>query len=250
MFITLCNVATCVAGASDTDLTAQVDPQVTVQNSHYLLNEDMKLLAAYVMGGNVTRAKLDSPKLRALYLPFLVPVDRVTTPADEANVLDFTGFELILRAGEEIRFLASNDAGADEKNYVISFFGSGNRNVPTGPIFTMRTTATITTVADTWTLGSLTFDQTLPSGRYSIVGAMVHGTGLIAARFVLPLTNKRPGVVCAQTAGQTSTSIFRRGRMGEFGQFHNTALPSIEVLKGSAAATSVVAYLDLVRLGD
>lgn len=249
MFLTLCNVSTCTAGASDVDLAAQVDPQVTVQNSHYLLSEDMKLLAAYVMGGNVTRAKLDSPKLRAMYLPFIVPVDRVTTPADEANVLDFSDAELVLRAGEELRFLASNDAGADEKNYVISFFGPRRAPIQNGPVYTMRCTATITTVTDTWTLGSLTFDQTLPSGRYSVVGLHVHGTGLIAARLVFPLSNKRPGCVCAQTAGQSTKALFRRGKMGEFGQFSNTALPSIEVLKGSAASTAVVAYLDLIYLG-
>lgn len=249
MYSLLANVAAVTAAQVDADITAIQDPQITLSNSHYLLPEDRLLMGVYGMGANITQLKIDSPALRSMYLPYVRPLDRIAAPADEPNIALFTGYELTLRKAEEVKFLTTNDAGAGETHVVLSMVGDGRTQLMSGPIFTMKVTATITTVSGAWTSGSLTLDQSLPAGRYSVVGMDCFGTGLIAARLIFPSQVSRPGVVCCQNAGQNTGQIFRRGNMGEFGQFQNTSIPSIEVLKLSAASTAVTAYLDLIYLG-
>lgn len=249
MFMLLAAGKECTAGVTDADLTALSDPQVTIQNNHFLLPNDYSLIAAYAFGTTISALKIDSPSLRSMYLPFIRPLDRTLLPADEPNVCDFGDFALTLRRGEEVKLLASNAGGADEKNYCLLWLGDGRRTIQTGPIYTMRATSTITTVADTWTQGNLTFDQTLPAGRYSIVGMEVAGTALLAGRLILPGYFHRPGVVASQTLGQNSGKLFRAGGLGEYGDFANTAMPSVEVLKGSAASTAVTVHLDLIYKG-
>jgi hypothetical protein len=249
MYRTLASVATVTAGSSRHEIAAISDPQVTVQKSRHVLPQDEFLLAVYGAGTTISSLKLEMPSLRGMFNPFIFPLDRLILPADEPNICDFEGFEHRIKAAEEISWFTANGAGADEAHYVVSFFGDNRRNVTPGPVFTMQATSTITTVANTWTSGSLTFDQSLPAGRYSIVGMHAFGTGLIAARLILPGSSHRPGCVAGQTAGNSGHKMFRMGRMGELGQFRNVSLPSLDVLKTTAASTACTVLLDLVYLG-
>jgi hypothetical protein len=249
MLMTLANTVNATAAATAMEVTAVDDPQVTKTNSRHLLPQDLFLYAVYGAGTTIDSLKLDMPSLRSMFNPFIFPLDRLILPADEPNICDFSGFEHRLKAAEEIKYLTANSAGAAEQHYVISFLGDGRRNVTPGPCFTIQATATITTVANTWTSGALTFDQTLPAGRYSVIGMHAFGTGLISARLILPGQHNRPGCIAGQTAGNSGHKMFRMGRMGEYGTFRNTSLPALDVLKGSAAATSCTVLLDLVYLG-
>src|SRR5262249_15503135 len=145
--------------------------------------------------------------------------------------------------------ISNNLGAATEQEYCFVWLGDRMRNVPTGQVFTMRTTVTITTVANGWASGQLTFDQTLPSGRYSIVGLDVIGATLIAGRLILPGYAHRPGVIAGVDMGKFAGPIFRYGNMGEYGQFVNTALPQLEVFANAAGSQAIEAYLDLVKLG-
>lgn len=238
------------AGDTDNDLTALADPQVTQQNSHHLLNRDSLLLAAYGLGTSMTTVRMETPKLREFINPNICPVDRAAVPPDEPNVCFYSDYELMLRAGEEISVKASNNLGAaTEQATVIIWTGDRPASPSPASIYTLRCTYSITGILNGFASGSLTFTQTLPTGRYEVVGMHAFGTALVAARLILPGFSHRPGVVAGATAGLNTSRGFRKGQMGVFGEFTNVALPAVEIFTNAAGASTGDVYLDLIQRG-
>lgn len=238
------------AGDTDNDITAVSDPQLTQQNSHHLPNKDTLLLGAYVLETSVTRVRIETPKLRELYNPYIRPLERAAAPPNRANFASFEGYELNLRGGEEIVVKASNNLGAaTEQCTVVLWIGDRPSSVGNAPIYTMRTTYSITGVANGFASGNLTFDQTLPSGSYDIVGMSVFGTNMVAGRLILPGYSHRPGVIGGADAGKFMGDHFRMGNMGVFGTFTNVALPQLEIFTSAAGASTGDCYLDLIYRG-
>lgn len=250
MFMTLVYTEVVSAGDTDNDITALADPQLTQQNNHHLPNRDTQLLAAYALGTSMTAVRIETPKLREMINPNIAPVDRAAVPPDEPNVLMFKDYELNLRAAEEIVVKASNNLGAaTEQATVILWLGDSPGNPSPSPIYTLRCTYSITGVLNGFASGNLTFTQTLPTGRYEVVGMHAFGTALVMARLILPGFSHRPGVVAGANAGLNTSRFFRNGNMGVFGEFTNVALPQLEIFTNAAGASTGDVYLDLIPRG-
>jgi len=129
----------------------------------------------------------------------------------------------------------------------LALFCDGPLAPVTGEIFTVRATSSTTLTAYQWTNGALTFAQSLPKGRYAVVGMRALSAGLIAARLVIPGYAWRPGCIGYDAENDTEDDVFRGGRMGVWGEFDHDLPPTVDFLSISAD-TSEVVYLDLIKI--
>lgn len=235
---------------TDNDLTAIADPSMSQQNSHFVLPKTMQLMAAYVMGVGVHSPKIQSPSLRRIAVPSIYPSVRASAVPTDPNIADYRANPLNIPALEEIQVLASNDDAGTQRCWAGLFLADGAQPVQGGSdIFTVRCTAAITCVANTWVSGNLTFGQSLPVGTYAIVGMFAQSATGIFARLIFPGgTIYRPGVMCVTAIGNRQPFAGRKAPMGVLGTFQSTALPQLDVLASSTDSAQVV-YLDLVKIG-
>jgi len=141
---------------------------------------------------------------------------------------------------------AEDGAGAQISN-ALAWLSDGPIAPVTGIMRTVRTTCAITLTAYAWSNGALTFDQTLPAGRYQIVGMRAESTGLIAARLVTPASPWRPGVIGFDAESDVEPDRFRYGRCGVFSEFDHDAPPTVDFLSVSADTAETV-HLDLIKI--
>lgn len=204
--------------------------------------------ALYVVGANVTRARLVAPSLLSIAYPEIAPFDRLAEPNSPQAVLDMFDSPLELRSGEQFSIEAAEDAvGASRENALI-FFVEGPADPVQGEIITLRFTNADTLTAFAWTNGALTRTDGLPAGRFDIVGMRAESAGLIAARLVLRGEGGgtyRPGVIGLDAAGDLDYRRFRRGATGVWGSFDNLTTPTVDFFSASAD-TSQVVWLDVI----
>lgn len=235
------------AGATDFDLPAIAEAPSTIQNGHFIFQRDVKIVGAYALGVALTRAKIQTPRLRALSNPYIRPIERSAAVPNRPLFADMTQAPLFLGAIDETAALVSNDAGAGTTISVFLWVDDGATPHPVGQTFSARATLSGAGVAGTWTQHTMVLEQTLPAGRYSVVGMVVISTLAAVARLVFPGQIWRPGVINAVLTGNYIGDYFHRGYMGELGQFESTAQPAIEMFSLGAAAPSEV-YLDLIKV--
>ena len=144
-------------------------------------------------------------------------------------------------------YLVAETASGAEQEYGLVWLTDGPAQPVTGEIFTVRSTNASTLTAAAWTNGALTFSQTLPKGRYRVVGMRAQSAGLVAARLVFIGYPWRPGVVGTDSAGDAAPDIFRAGRLGSWGEFDHNTPPSVDFLSVSAD-TSQIVHLDLQKV--
>lgn len=238
------------AGATDADIAALIDPQFTITNNHILMPMDSKLELAYVFGASVIRAQMVTPKFRSVVIPFVRPIERAATPPQLPNVSRMGGYWPIIPTNEELQFLVSNNLGAaTEQENVVVWLSDGRNDTPVGPVYPLRFTSTITLVANAFASGSITLAQTLPSGRYAIVGASGFCTNGAIARFILPGYQWRPGFLVGQNAGIFMGEWFQAGSLGNWGEFVNTSVPSVEVFGTANGAQTLDGYMYIIKIG-
>lgn len=200
-------------------------------------------------GGASTTAQLQSPSLRETFFPDLNPKPIAATAGTLPTIFELFDNPVPLVVNEGLNYFddASSAATAGQHGAVV-FLSDGSRTpVVKSKIFTMRATATITLVKSTWVNGALTFGQTLPVGKYDVVGLRAEGTGLLAARinFIGPSAVTRPGCPAQATSQVSDVIAFRMGRLGVWGTFDSTTPPSIDCL--GVTGTTQVFYFDLVQ---
>ena len=195
-----------------------------------------------------TRLQLQSPSLRLVVLPDISPVALATSPADHDAVHLFGGSPIPLATNEGLEALALADPVAPEQQSIVAFISDGVIAPVSGQIFTLRATAAINGAVGSWASGALTFDQTLPVGRYQIVGTRVEGAGVVAFRYIGIGAINRPGGIALPDAVSREHPAFRRGGWGVWMEFDSTTPPSLEILSGAASAAQVV-YIDIVKVG-
>lgn len=230
------------------DQTMPVD-----SGSHPLFPFAMQDVWFWAGGATLSRVRINAPKFRTVNRPMIRPIEQAANPSSRPIIDEKWRHPIMYNATEPIAMLFSN--GAAETDWVLATFGDGNRNAPPGDLYTARFTSTYTQVANAWTAApNIVFDDTLPTGQYSIVGVDSFAAGGIGLRLVflgppLPATpaNVRPGIPLPTANGSQSTRYTRRGYLGEFGRFVNTALPTIETLM-TAATTNPEGYVDLVKV--
>lgn len=224
------------------------DQHITIDGDDILVpNFASNLMGYYAIGADLTQAQLSSPSLRAKNLIDIAPFDATAEPEEPSAVHIFPDRAVALVSGEGLRFLAAEDGAGAARQTGFAWLMDQIDAAPGGEVRTVRAQATQTLVANVWTLGTITFDQQLEAGRYAIIGFRAEAAGLVAARLVIPGSAFRPGVVGYDAVNDTENQMFRRGMLGNWGEFEHTFPPQVEFLSVSADTTEVL-YLDLVKV--
>jgi len=248
MYHLACYTASAPASSSNLDIPGVNDNVLTLSNNHYILTQSAKLKAAYVQADTLTRARINTPKLRATSLPYFEPVSVSLLPGNLPHVAMYGNNQLTLDPIDEIAIEASTDATAGSHRVIAGIFLSlSDTPVPTGPSFTIRATSTIPATTLQWSSGPLTFDQVLPAGRYAVVGLRVIGADLVFGRLIFPGGTYRPGTVASANESESDGNLVRQGSFGLLGEFDSVAQPQLEVFAfGSNSAQT--AFIDIIRI--
>jgi hypothetical protein len=231
------------------NVAAMADQTLQVQADDLIVPDDLPFLMGYYgVGPNLTRAQLTSPSLRSTWAEEIKPVDVAAVPSSP-YAFHFLGDAAIpLIPDEALNALAAEDnAAAARATIMIWLCDQVPQPLVGHEIRSVRVTGSFTAAANAWTNGSLTFADTLPAGRYGLCGARMESTNLQGFRFVFKGGMYRPGAIGVQAASDLEDPIFRRGRLGMWGEFQHNTPPSIDVL-ANAADAAFSGILDLVYL--
>lgn len=243
-------------------ITALPDQHVTVSGDDIAVPELNQILGALAMSANMAQAQLSSPSLRRMFLedlalvlgdsslPVMQAVDEGGTATYEIHrgvgFNDFSRAPIVLERSEKLNALVNNGGNAED-NVVLVWLCDGIPTPRMGGIRTVRATMTGITATYAWTNQAITLSQTLPSGRYALVGAVAKANNLIASRFVFVGGSWRPGMLGKGNLSDKRPSIFRRGQLGVWGEFEFDQLPTVDLL-ASGATGAVELYLDLLQI--
>lgn len=243
--------ATTGAAVTNSALTPINDGVLTVSGTSFIFPAEAQMPWAFGTAVLLGNLRLNTPSLREVGLPSLVPVNTSATVPSPANIVDLTAAPIKLPKVDGVGVDATDSQAAGEFICAVIALQFKRKPVPPGLIYRLRGTAAITSVQGSWVSGAITLDQSLPQGIYSVVGLDVVGANLIAARLVFAGAGWRPGVICRNADGSKELEIQQQYAMGEFGRFENVNLPNLEVLRGAGGAnTAQVVYLDVIRVGD
>lgn len=227
------------------------DPYFTqVNTTQYTHRDSKRIVRTYIRAADASIALIVSPFLRLIGPPNIQPIQTSAAPSDLPPINKFDGSALTLPALDPIELQVSRaGAGADVVQGLLWMADSPPQKIDR-PCFPIRATAAITlTTTGSWVAGSITLPQSLPTGKYRVLGMSAQGTGLFAARLVFPDNQERPGVLAQQAAGEFDHEWFRRGAFGEYGVFDSVSPPSLECM-GYAAGSAQTIWLDVERVGN
>lgn len=234
-------------------ITAIPDPMLRIVGDDLVVPDGMnQLMGCFPFGTTITQAQLLSPSLRRLALQDISPVNEGAEPVDTqfpAVFHDWFERPITLDISEALNAQINQALGAAEDETVFVWMGSGMDPLPAGQMFTVRCTNTTTLVAYTWTNGALTFSQTLPAGRYALVGARACSAGLCGFRFVFPKAGWRPGGIGIDDVGDQDILRFRYGNAGLWGEFEHDLPPTVDFWSVSGDTAQTV-HLDLIQIRE
>lgn len=237
-----------LADITATDVTPVSDTIMLVQNGHFVPQRNMQLLYASYQAAGATRARIITPTLRQVTTPWIRPTAVAIVQGVEAHVADYRANPLTLRALEEVQYEAFQTTGGAAVVVGVAGLSDGQMTpAPQGDVFTMRGTATTTLVAGAWTLGAITWQDTLPAGTYACVGFEYQGATALAARLVFEDQFWRPGCIGAGLITSQQHPMFDKGGLGIWGRFNANRMPNVEFL-GNAADTAQEVYMDFIRV--
>lgn len=233
-----------IAGAADQ--TTRV-----VNDVVYVPDKFNKILWVCARGRDVIKAKLESPSLRKMGVLDINPTENL----DYAEYViqphaRYTGASpLPLTTGEGLEAFTWSGRASDYYVAVGVCLGEGPVTPVTGEIWTIRATCASTTpVIKKWVNVEMTFDETLPVGRYQIVGAEVWLNRGLLFRFVPIGTLNRPGGLACWGHQQRAPDWQRWGAMGVWCEFHSSTPPSVDFLCEDTTDTTVSVHLDVIKI--
>jgi len=235
------------ASVALTKINALADPHIRVEANNIIVPSLNQLIAVYALGIGMIRAQLDSPSLRRLLLYDIRPVDNGREPKRAPSGALHRRFNspYPLDVNEPLSCAVRN--GAKNWATVLVWLSDGAITPITGDFLTVRATGTTTLSRYEWTNVAVTFDQTLPAGRYAVVGFRYHGATAIAARLVFPGYAWRPGCLGYDSDAEPDYDYFRYGHLGIWGEFEHNTPPTVDCLADSAD-TAQVFYFDLLKV--
>lgn len=206
------------------------------------------VIGAVVMvnDASLARAQIQTPTLRQLANLDIEPIVQGLVLGSPPENMLWPETPVPLTPDEAMNFAIQADPAAPVINRGLVWLADGPQSPVKGNIFTVRATSAITLVTGTWVNGSLTFGQTLPAGRYQVVGMRTRGTNLVASRLVFPEQVARPGAAAVNAIPDLDVWYARYGRMGVWGEFPHTNPPTVDCL--GVTDTSQVHLLDLLRV--
>jgi len=236
---------------ANTDTPAITDGVLTITNGHFRFVQAMQLLGAYASSATLSRARLDSPTLRIPGDPYIWPINAALLPATITPVMALDRVPWQLPIQEEVALqLTSGLACGTEHAYGVIWVGSGITPVPPGRVQWARLTSTTTSVVQTWTNITLTFESALPTGNWCCVGSIHVSTHAVAHRLIFPGQVWRPGNISQTAVGNQGFRRFNyEWSLGEMGRFTNDNPPQCEVLTDTADSSHSL-FLALVPVGS
>lgn len=231
-------------------ITAIADQHVTVSGDDITVPELDQVLGAFFMSPSIEEAQLSSPSLRRFILHDFHPLwtlDYLSQLYPQYH--DFKENPLQLERGEKLNVLINN-GGNSEGNYGLVWICDGTPVPAKGQIRTIRATLTGSDSSMVWKNAAITLSQTLPVGRYAVVGMLARPGNeqqLIAARLVFVGGSWRPGIMGGMARIDLRPQIFRNGNLGIWGEFESDQPPTIDYLSKGDTGT-IYLYLDLIQL--
>jgi len=231
-------------------IAAIADPHVRVSGNDIYVPSLNKLLGVFAGGASIMECRMQSPSLRRMVNQRIAFIHPEALPV--GNWMGQTAHIWKERArtldvAEALNAFCLN-APAAAAEYVFVWLMDKLEALPSGEIFIIEGDVTLTGVVGAWVNGALTFSQTLPSGRYALVGMRAEGGTTIAARCVFPDTSPRPGSVGRAHYYEPDIPEFRYGGLGNWGEFEHDAPPSIDVLSKEAGEYTYTMMMDLIQV--
>jgi len=233
-----------------TNLAACNDQHIAVSGDRIYVPSLNKLVAEYAAyASGAYKAQLQSPSLRRVALLDIGVIQQGGVPSGAESFYPHFDSPINLEVNEGVEALVNKPADGAAVGTILAWLADNPLVPVVGEIFTIRVTATITSIVGTWVNGALTFSQTLPVGKYAVVGAnfLESGGDLIAFRFVVPGYEWRPGGLGCNNYGSRPHHLQRYGGMGVWCEFDSSTPPTIDILAYAAASQSVVGYIDLIK---
>jgi len=227
--------------------TPVADQTHRIEGEYLYVGEYDQIGAIYAVGAQVDNAQIDSPTLRDVCLMDISPVDPNAEPSADPPGLVFFDSPAKLTRNEGLRVLTDNNAAAAEDSHVFLALTNGAIQPVKGIIHRVKCTNTDTLTAGAWTNGELTFSQTLPVGRYQIVGAYAASAGMVAFRFAPIGGRHRPGGIGGDTYDGRGLPGQRSGGWGVWLEFDSITPPSVDFYSISAD-TSQEVWIDLIKI--
>jgi hypothetical protein len=213
----------------------------------FVLQEDMMLLFAEVAPNNATAARLQSPKLAQFGYLQLTPLQTAAKTANGILIASWPYRPFTFRNQEEVVAYVDTGGAAAAVETIVVNFSNGVDPIPAGEELTIKFTSTTTATANAWTLLSMTLSQTLPEGRYAMLGSEVQSTNAIFHRWTFWGQFYRPGMPSTTAYTNQQYPGARDYRNGLLGMFSNVTLPNCEVL-ASAGDTSHTGFMHVIKV--
>lgn len=239
------------SAAAYTPVAAVPDQHVRVDGDIVYIG-DLNQIVGYAVtcGQAITAAYLASPSLRRLALLDILPISGSDDMANHGAVEWAGPSPLPLEPNEGLEAFVYTNEGSPTDDSVVGVWLADAPLVPVqGEIFHVLATATITEVKNRWVNTEIDFRQTLPVGRYQIVGAYAFITDGMLFRFVPVGEAHRPGGVMGITKSSLLPDLQRNGGLGVWAEFDQITPPSVDVLSNEdAAGTDLSMVLDLIKI--
>lgn len=225
-------------GLTNTTLNALADNVMRIgpQNG-FVLQQDMMLLTAIALPNNTTGARLNSPKF-AQFGPIQV-TPLMDNPKTDSGILIATWpyRAPTFRNQEEVFATIDTGGTAAKQETLVTCYSATIDPIPGGEELTFKITSTTAAVANSWTLVTYSFTQTLPEGLYALIGSELQSTNAQAHRWTFWGQFYRPGFPSTSAFTVPQWAGMRDYRMGLAGQFSNVTPPQLEVLCNGTDST-------------
>lgn len=233
---------TAIAGVADNILARSAA-------NNFLAPDGVTIRAAIAGGVNASRARINTPNVRQVGLPYIAPLNTGITIPSPPNVADFGTLGPKPSAADEISIESTHTDAAPQIQFAGIWLAFQRKPWTTGDRYRIRGTAAITGVVGAWASGAITLDQNLPAGIYEIQGMDLFGTNLILGRLIFTGGGWRPGALARNAVNGLPSDLFTNGNLGVYGQFDTVALPQLEIYVEAASAAQEI-YLDIARVGN
>lgn len=223
---------------ANTDVPAITDGALTISNGHFRLVDNMTLVGAAAMAATITRARLDSPTMRLPGNPYIEPVSLGLLPVNRHQIWDIAFSPYPLPTREEIALQATDGTGTTENLTGLVWLSLGGLHIiPPGRIQWVYLTSVTAAVANAWTTITTTFQTSLPSGYWSVIGSVHASATALAHRLVFPGQYWRPGFMSNALETNYAWHWNYDGTLGEMGRFVNDNPFQVQVLCNAADAS-------------